>query len=432
MNKTIGLDSHLILYKTHRDLIKKGIPIFVSGKGTRITDNKGNTYLDFVSGVTRPVHIGHGREEMARAIYEQICKLEYFTPMHYATEPSIELADLLSNLLPRGIKYFTFVCDGSEAVETAFKLAKHYHVSKAERMRYKILARKDAYHGVTGMTLPILGMLLPMRHVMEPLQRITTFVEHPNCYRCPVHLKYPECDLFCARDIERTINFEGPETISAFLGETIQHGVYPPPKEYWPIVQDICKKYDIVLIADEVVNGFGRTGKWFGYEHFDLNPDIIVLAKGITSGYVPLGAVGCTKKIIENVEEFNDLHTYGNHPVSCAAALKNIEIIQREDLISNSRIMGEYLLKGLKTFKNYPNVGEIRGAGGLWAAIDFKADNEKGMFPIERLLSMIKKAKSKGLIINLMGSAFEFAPPLIITEKEIDEAIEILDEILTQ
>jgi len=424
----------LILHRTSREQINKGITIMAKGEGTRVFDQDGRSYLDLVSGVTRPVHVGYGRKEIAQAVYDQICQLSYFTPMQFANPPAIKLAEVLKEIAPGKINYFTFVCDGSEAVETAIKLARHYHAYKGDQKRYKVISRRGAYHGVTGGALRVLGTVLPMRQIMEPLAPGTIFVESPYCYRCPLHLTYPNCDLACAKDIERIIEFEDPEQISAFIGEPVQQGfgAYAPHPEYWKIVRKICDKYGILLIIDEVICGFGRTGEWFGIQHYGIQPDIVTMAKGITSGYVPLGGVGCTEEIVKPIEIFQHLHTYGNHPVSCAAGLKNIEIMKRENLIQKSKTMGAYFLEGLKTLAHHPTVGEVRGTG-LWTAIDFTTDKKTRVpFPLERLTSLVNRAKGKGLIIKLMGPALEFAPPLIIQKEEIDWAVRILDQVITE
>jgi adenosylmethionine-8-amino-7-oxononanoate aminotransferase len=427
-------NSNLILHRTSKEQLKKGITTIAKGYGIYVFDENGKQYLDLVAGVTRPVHVGYGRKEIAQAVYDQICELSYFTPMQFANPPAIKLAALLADLAPGEIKQFTFVCDGSEAVETAIKLAMHYHHYRGDKKRYKVISRRGAYHGVTGGALRVLGTVLPMRQIMEPLAPGTVFVESPYCYRCPLHLTYPDCDLACAKDIEKIIQFEDPEQVSAFIGEPIQQGfgALAPPKEYWEILRRICSNYGILLIIDEVICGFGRTGKWFGIEHFGIQPDILTMAKGITSGYVPLGAVGSTDQVMEPIEIFQHLHTYGNHPVSCAAALKNIEIMKREKLIENSFQMGIYFLEKLKTLEYHPIVGEARGTG-LWTAIDLTSDKKKRLlFPGDRMNSIISRAKEKGLIIKTMGHALEFAPPLIIKKEEIDWAVKILDECITE
>jgi adenosylmethionine-8-amino-7-oxononanoate aminotransferase len=431
---TMDDTSHLILHRTPRERVKEGITVITRGEGVRVFDGDGKSYLDLVSGVTRPVHVGYGRKEMAQAAYDQICQLSYFTPMLFSNMPAMKLAEVLAEIAPEKINRFTFVCDGSEAVETAIKLAKHYHYFRGDKRRYKIISRRGAYHGVTGGALSVLGTVLPMRQIMDPVMPGTVFVESPYCYRCPLHLTYPSCDLACAKDVERIIEFEDPEQISAFIGEPIQQafGALSPPPEYWKVVRDICDRYGILLIIDEVICGFGRTGTWFGVEHFDIGPDIMTMAKGISSGYVPLGGIGCTDEVLEPIEIFQHLHTYGNHPVSCAVSLKNIEIMQRENLIRHSSEMGIYFLDGLRALESHPIVGEARGTG-LWTALDLTTDKKsRAPFPQDRILSIINRAKEKGLIIKTMGQALEFAPPLTIQRGEIDEAVKILDRCITE
>jgi adenosylmethionine-8-amino-7-oxononanoate aminotransferase len=426
--------SHLILQRTLKKQWKEGVTVIVRGEGVRVFDQDGKGYLDLTAGGTRPVHVGYGRKEIAQAVYDQIGELHYFTPMQFANLPAIKLAETLAGIAPQKINQFTFVSGGSEAVEAAIKFARHYHHGRGDKRRYKLISRRGAYHGVTGGAVQALGVVLPMRQIMEPLSPGTIFVESPYCYRCPLHLTYPDCNLACARDVERVIQFEDPEQVSVFIGEPIQQGfgAYAPPKEYWKIIRKICDDYGILLIIDEVICGFGRTGKWFGIDHFDIQPDIMTMAKGISSGYLPLGAVGVADEVMDPIDIFQHLHTYGNHPVSCATALKNIEIIKRENLIENSFHMGIYFLERLKTLEHHPIVGEVRGTG-LWIAIDLTIDKEKRLlFPGDRMNRMVDRAKGKGLIIKTMGHALEFAPPLIIRKEEINEAVEILDQCLTE
>lgn len=433
-NNILDERSRLILHRTAREDIKKGITVMAKGEGVRLVDKEGKRYLDMEAGITRPVHVGYGRQEIARAAYDQMCTLHYFSPGGYGNEPAMELADRLAEITPDGINRFTFECSGSEAVESAMKLAKHYHYFNGNKACFKIISRKGAYHGVNGYGVRALGTVMPMRQIMEPVAPGAVFVESPYCYRCPYGLAYPECDLRCARDIERAIEFENPELISAFIGEPIMQGfgAYAPPREYWPIVREICSKYGILLIIDEVICGFGRTGKMFGVEHFGIQPDLLTMAKGLTSGYIPLSAVGCTDKVMAPVENFFHLHTYGNHPVACAAGLKNIEIIQKENLVRNSREMGNYFLDGLKTLERHPIVGEVRGTG-LWLGLDFTSEKKsRAPFSISRTNNIIARAKQYGVLFKTMGSALEFAPPLIITKEDIDEALEVLERCISE
>lgn len=427
-------DSSLILCRTSKDVIKRGIPIITKGEGCYVYDREGRSYLDFMAGVTRPVHIGYGRKDLAEAIMKQATELPYFTPMHFTNPRALELAEVLAGLTPHKIDNFLFVCDGSEAVESAMKLAKQHHSYKGDKQRFKVISRRGAYHGVTSLALRALGTVLPMRHSMEPLAPGSVFVESPYCYRCPLRLSYPACDIACAEEVRRIIEFEGPDQISIFIGEPIQQGfgALAPPPEYWPIIRDICDDYGVLLIIDEVICGFGRTGRWFGVEHFGIQPNLMTMAKGISSGYVPLGAVGCTNEVIDPIDTFEHLHTYANHPVACAAGLKNIEIIKKENLIERSAQMGKYFLDALKSLEEHPIVGEVRGSG-LWLGIDFTTDKKtRALFPMSRLNSLVDRAQRKGLIIKLMGLALELAPPLIIEKSEIDKGIKILHECIAE
>jgi adenosylmethionine-8-amino-7-oxononanoate aminotransferase len=433
---TMDETSHLILHHTPESEIKKGITVISKGEGVYLFDREGKKYIDLMSGITRPVHLGYGNKELAQAIYDQVIELAYFTPVMFANEPAIKLAEVLSEISPDPINQFIFECGGSEAVETSMKIAKHYHYFKGDQGRFKVISRKGAYHGVNGIGVRALGALSGIRHMMEPLAPGKVFAESPYCYRCPYHSTYPDCEIMCAREIERIIEFEGPELISAFIGEPIQQGfgALAPPKEYWPIVREICDKFGILLIIDEVICGFGRTGKMFGIEHFGVKPDMITMAKGITSGYVPLGAVGCTDEVMEPIEILNHLHTYGNHPVCCAAGVKTIEITKRENLVEKSKTMGDYFLEGLQEFESHPIVGEIRGTG-LFTAIDFTVDRKtKDPLPVENLVSIIDRARRKGLIIKLapVKMALEFAPALNMEKEIIDKALKILEEVITE
>lgn len=430
MSKLKGSDgrSSLILCRTSKEVIRKGIPIITRGQGSKVFDQDGTSYLDLTAGLTRPVLVGHGRKDLAEAIAKQAAELAYFTPMHFANPRAIELAETLAGLTPEGIDNFLFVCDGSEAVESAMKLAKQYHYCRGERGRFKVISRRGAYHGVTSLALRALGTVLTMRQSMEPLAPGSIFVESPYCFRCPLHLSYPDCDLVCARDVRGIVEFEGPEQISAFIGEPIQQGfgALAPPPGYWEIIREICDDYGILLIIDEVICGFGRTGRWFGIEHFGVQPDIMTMAKGISSGYVPLGAVGCTDEVIDPVDTLEQMHTYANHPVACAAALKNIEILKQERLIERAAEIGRYFLESLKSLEDYPIVAEVRGRG-LWLGLDFTVDKKtRATFPMDRLWDLVNRAKARGLMVKQMGQALELAPPLVIDRGEIDEGVRIL------
>ncbi len=434
MNKKMNESSHLILHRTSKDELKKGVTVITRGEGVRVFDQDGKSYLDLNSGITRPVHVGHGRKELAQAAYDQMSTLAYFSPCGFSSEPAMNLADKMAEIAPAAINRFVFECDGSEAVETSMKIAKAYHQMRGDKGRFKVISREGAYHGVNGLGVRALGVVPMMRQIMEPLAPGGVFIKSPYCYRCPHNLTYPNCDVACARLLEERILFEGPDQISVFIGEAIQQGfgAYAPVKEYWDIIREICDKYGILMIIDEVITGFGRTGKMFATEHFNAKPDMITMAKGLTSGYLPLGGVGCTDAVQDSIEVLNHLHTYGNHPVSCQTAIKNIEIIETEKLVENSEKIGRYFLDGLESLTDHPSVGEVRGKG-LWLAIDFTMDKKtRANYPGTSLNRMISLAMEKGALMKSMGCALEFAPPLILAKSDVDETIEILEEIISK
>jgi len=427
---------YLFLHNTvKKDIAEGRVPVIVRGEGNYIYDEEGNRYLDLMAGNTRPNAIGYGREEVARAMYEQALKLHYYTPAFYITPPAVQLAKKLASLYPGELTTTCFVCDGSEAVETAFKIAKQYHYFANKQRRYKIISRLNAYHGQTMGALSALGFLNPMRNIVAPLVPGHAFLIPPYCYRCPLNLSYPACDLACADALESLINFEGPDLVAAFIAETVMQGVgaLPPPDGYFDKIRQICDKYGVLLIIDEVIVGFGRTGKMFAAEHYNIKPDIMTMAKQLTGGYAPLGATATTSKIAENIPTFLHLHTYGNHPVCCAAALANIEIIEKENLVANAAAMGKIFLEGLKELTKHPIVGEARGLG-LWCALEIVQDKKtKATFPAkDNVLSMLTLAgRTHGVIIRGMGNnALEFSPPLTITRREIEEGLQAIDRAL--
>ena len=367
-------------------------------------------------------------------MYDQAMKMHYFSPAFFITPPAVRLAKKLASILPGELTTTCFVCDGSKAVESAFKIAKQYHYYEGRTKRFKIISRQNAYHGQTMGALSALGFLHPMRNVMAPLVPGHAFLIPPYCYRCPLNLTYPACDLACADALDSLIQFEGPDLVAAFIAETVMQGVgaLPPPEGYFDRVRKICDKYGVLLIIDEVIVGFGRTGKMFAAEYYNIRPDIMTMAKQLTAGYAPLGAASTTRKIAEAIPTFLHLHTYGNHPVCCAAALANLEIIERENLVDNAAEMGRYFLEGLKEMEKHPIVGEARGLG-LWCALEIVRD-KKGRIPFppeeNPTFSLTLAGRSYGAIFRGMGNALEFAPPLTITRTEVEEGLRAIDRAL--
>lgn len=427
--------NYLFLHNTSQKDIREGkVPVIVRGAGNYVYDEEGNPYLDLMAGNTRPNAIGYGREEVARAMYDQAMKMHYFTPAFFITPPAVELAKKLASIYPGDLTTTCFVCDGSEAVETAFKIAKQYHHFANKQKRFKIISRQNAYHGMTMGALSALGFLNPVRNVMAPLVPGHAFLIPPYCYRCALNLTYPACELACADALDSLIQFEGPDLVAAFIAETVMQGVgaLPPPEGYFDRIRQICDRYGVLLIIDEVIVGFGRTGKMFAADHYHIRPDIMTMAKQLTGGYAPLGAASTTRKIAQAIPTFLHLHTYGNHPVCCAAALANLAIIERENLVANAAEMGRYFLEGLRGLTNHPIVGEARGLG-LWCAIEIVKDKKNRIpFPPEQnpTFQLALAGRKHGAIFRGMGNALEFAPPLTITRKEVEKGLQAIDQSL--
>lgn len=431
----------LPIFERGRDYQPKFI---VGGKGCYIWDSDGNRYLDFFA-QTWNVNIGHGNPKVIEAIRRQAEELSYVTPTK-ATFVRARLAKKIIDLMPDGLCKCTFHSGGSEAVELAIKIAKEC------TGKYKVISRWYAYHGGTAGALSAVG-LPARRSPFEPLLPGFVFVPPPYCYRCKFGLQYPECKIRCAEFIDETIKFEDPERVAAVIAETIigSGGVIIPPPEYWPRLREITKKHGVVLIADEVITGFGRTGKWFAVEHWNVVPDVMTLAKGLSSGYLPISATVVNRDIAEFYEKEPLMHliTYQNHPLCLAVALANIDVLEEERLVENAAKVGKHLRDRLKELEeNHKSVGETRSLG-LMAGIELVKNKEtREPFVDEDLFlywkrvdpkdlvaeKVVAKANKMGLIVSAFKSAntIRICPPLCITEDEVDKGIDILHEALKE
>jgi len=416
------------------------LKFIVKGEGVRVTDSEGKTYLDGAAGWQFGA-VGHGRIEIGDAIRNQIKDLAIIAP-EFANIPAAKLAKKLSEILPNGLTKVAFCNSGSEADETALKIAKQYHVANGEPRRCKVISRRGSYAGWTWACMSVAGVYRDSFSYFEPMVPMALRVAHPYCYRCDFGLSYPACELQCAKEIERVILNEGPENISAVMGEPVSHSnhVAIPPKEYWPLVRSICDKYGVLLFNDEVITGFGRTGKWFGCQHWDYSPDIICFAKGMSSGYIPAGGAATTTKIAEKIESgpyerLLSFPTWGGNPVSSAGVLANIAIIERENLVDNSAKMGEYLLEGFKDrLSRHAIVGDIRGIG-LLVGVELVADRKtKAYFNPESNITyrIFEEMESKGLLARDFESTILLTPPLCVTKTDLDEMIDIVDEVVSE
>ena len=344
---------HLWVYlREPSDMAEKGEPsVFVSGEGVHVTNAAGETFIDAMSGLWLK-NVGYGRTEIADAAYEQMKKLTYM-PMGTTTEPTIRLAEKVADLMPGNLSRSFFTSGGSEAIETAMKLSRAYFKRVGEPQRVKFISRIGSYHGATMGALALGGWpsLYP-KGDYEPLMPGSYHVPQPNFYRCEFGSETPEqCGERNIKAIEDMIKFQGPETVAGVVAEPVSSpmGAVVPPPNYWPMLRELCDRYGLLLIADEVITGFGRTGKMFACEHWGIAPDIMTVAKGITSGYIPMGGAITSKAVADAFigsprASFRHVITFGGHPVAAAAALRNIQILEDEDLVGNSARMGAYLL----------------------------------------------------------------------------------------
>jgi adenosylmethionine-8-amino-7-oxononanoate aminotransferase len=409
-------------------------------------DVDGREYIDGLAGLWN-VNVGHGRTELADAAEIQMKELAYCSGYVGSTNiPAIELASRLVEIADMQAVFFT--SGGAEANESAFKTARFYWKACGKPDKVKIVARHEAYHGVTlqAMSATKMGAYWKM---FEP--RVPGFVHIQTCYPYRFEGVRPgeTVGRAAARELEETIIREGAETIAAFIGEPIHGagGVIYPTVDYWQEIRELCSRHDVLMIADEIITGFGRTGRWFGLEHWNVKPDILSFAKGVTSGYIPLGGMMVTsaiKEVMDSVKPENrwmHAYTYSAHPTGCAVALRNIEIIQREGLCENAEKMGERLHAGLvSAFRNHPNAGDIRGGKGLLAAVELVEDRAtKKNFPSECKVASRLNAEmmKRGILTRTRlaggphpapGDILFFAPPLIVTEAEIDRLISAADD----
>ena len=414
-----------------------GLRIMVEGRGVKIKDFHGKEYYDGFAGLVL-VNIGHGREEMARAVYEQLTTLHYASTFFFATIPAIKLAEQVASLSPGDLNQVFFTSGGSEAVETALKMARQYYVNRGEPQRTHFIARRGSYHGVSLGALNVNTAPWVKREVFESLMpNVISVAPQPLPYRCPRGGTTPsDCAIRCAQAIEELIVEQGPETVAAVIAEPVSTsaGAAVPGPEYWPMLREICDKYGVLLIADEVITGFGRTGKMFAIEHWGVVPDMMTVAKGITSGYQPVGACIAREHIAEafkgdDEKTFSHGFTYSCHPAGAAAGLMNIRIMQQEALVENSAAMGQYMLDRLTSLKEHPIVGDVRGLG-LLCALDLvkdKATKEPlGSIPGAEA-KLTKRLADNGLLTRAKGFLF-LTPPLTVTKAEVDEMVEIVTE----
>lgn len=421
-------------------------PLIVKSEGVYLYYSNGQKMLD-ASGGPMAVNIGYGRKEIAKAAEQLLDKISYILPV-FASEARINLTKRIKKLMPKNLTRIYFCSGGSEANEAAIKLARQYQILKGETSRYKIISRKLSYHGMTIATLS-LGDIKMRKRDFLPMLLESWPIEACYCYRCSYKTAYPGCDLDCAHALEERILAEGPETVAAFLAEPVvaaAAGATVPPPEYFPIIREICDKYGVLLIADEVVTGFGRTGKNMGMNLFNTVPDIATFAKGVSSGYAPLGGMAVKEDIMELFEEtrseFQHLYTFSAHPLCCAIANEVQRIIEEENLVDRAAKMGVYLRKALEQIESLPMVGDVRGKGMLWGIEFVKNKQTKEPFSTKKRVkgNILRGCAMKGVMFypgyyedeQGRGDQIIISPPFIITEDEIDRCVSVLRETLEE
>lgn len=440
--RRLDVEHHLAAQQDHgmmRDI--GGARIITRADGCYIRDAEGNAILDAMAGLWC-VQVGYGRKELASAAYEQMLELPYYnTFFKTASPPTIELASKISGLLGGNLSHVFFNSSGSEAIDTIIRMARFYWQAKGQPERHVIIARENGYHGSTIAGASLGGMramhaqggpwVPGIEHIRQPYLFNDGFGEDPRAF-----------GEAAADALEQKILEVGPERVAAFIGEPVQGagGVIIPPETYWPRVEAICRKYGILLVSDDVICGFGRLGQWFGFQHFGIKPDLVSMAKGMSSGYLPISAVGVADHIVEVLrsvgDDFVHGYTYSGHPTAAAVALKNIEIMENEDLVRRTREdTGPYLARRMAALAEHPLVGEARSLGLIGAVeiVSKKGTNQRfggSEGPAGRIVRDI--CITNGLMVRAVRDSLVMSPPLTISHGEIDDIVDIIGKSLDE
>ncbi len=422
----------------------EAVTTIARGEGCYVWDTEGNRYLDGLAGLFC-VQAGHGRAEIADAMATQAASLGFFPIWSYAHGPAVELATRLAERAPERLNRVFFTTSGSDAVESAWKLARQYHRLRGEPGRYKVISRHLSYHGTSFGALAVSG-LPAYKSSFEPMLAGSVRVQQTDRYRCLDCAQLPACSLRCAEDIRMRIEMEGPETVAAVVLEPVQNagGAFTPPEGYWARVREICDEYGVLLVSDEVICAFGRLGEWFGCQKYGYEPDLITFAKGVTSGYSPLGGVMISDRVAEPflADRTAFLHgfTFGGHPVSCAAALANIDVFEREDLLGRVQRHGAEFRAVVEGLRDLPLVGDVRGDGYFYA-IELVTDQAtKGQFTDEQANWLLRGVLSPRLFeLGLMCRTDDrgepvvvLSPPLVAGPEEFAVIGSVLRQALTE
>jgi len=423
-----------IIHPLHSRADQEAPVVFVEGSGAVLRDAEGREYIDGLSSLWN-VNLGHGRTELAEAAAGQMRRLAYASAYSgYTNEPATQLADRLIQLSYPNMSAVYFTTGGAESNETAFKLARYYWRRDGKPSKTKIISRIHGYHGLTLAAMSATG--IPAFHKMfQPLVPGFVHIVPSYSYRYPGSM---------AEALEEAIVREGPETVAGFIAEPVigAGGVIPPTPDYFPKIRKICDKYSVLFIADEVITGFGRTGKWFALGHWGVEPDLVSFAKGVTSAYLPLGGVIVSSQIhgviheAPPTERFMHAATYSGHPTCCAVALKTLEIYERENLISRTTPLGKRLLDGLQPLRDLPVVGDVRGFG-LMCGVELVEDQRTKQPAVGLGAKVLTEARNRGLVTRMragqagehpIGDTISLAPPFVITETQIDLIVKTLHE----
>lgn len=419
-------------------------PLVARGEGVYLYDTDGRRYLDG-SGGAIVVNLGHGVPELVEAIERQTAQMAYAHPTMFTSRPMEAYADALARVTPLPDVRFFPLCSGSEAVETAIKLARQAQLERGQASRHVTISRWQSYHGTTLGALAVAGKP-SMRRPFQPMLPHVPHIPPPYCYRCPYALTYPACSVRCADALAEEIERIGEANVAAFIAESVSGatlGAVVPPPAYWPRIRQICDRHGVILIVDEVMAGFGRTGRWFGFQHWDIVPDVVTMGKGTTSGYFPLSITAVRGKwvdpILNGSGSFVHGGTFSHHAVGAAAGLATLRYIQGHDLVAAAREKGELLGRKLHAaLGDVACVGDIRGVGLMWG-VEFVADREtRASFPPQRHFArrVADAAFERGLLVypgagcvdGTAGDHVTLGPPFVITEAQLDEMVALLQD----
>ncbi len=445
MTDALTRDREFLVHSLHSRAAQENARIWTRGRGAVLYDQHGNEVLDALAGLWNVV-LGHGRAELAEAAARQMKELAYATCYTGSSSPrAIELGEAIAEVCYPSIRRFFFTSGGAEANESAFKTARYFWKVTGRPEKTKFIARRFGYHGTTMAAMSATG-LASYWPMFEPRVPGFSHVDSPYPYRFTFTPRGPDDrrtpGQAAADLVEEEILRQGADTVAAFIGEPVQGGggVIVPPDDYWPRVRQICDRHNVLLIADEVITGFGRTGEWFALSRYGVEPDIVTFAKAITSGYFPLGGMGVSQRIAGAIDHGADattwMHafTYSAHPVGCAVALETLRILKAEGLVQRAAELGQRLLRGLRTLAPHPHVGDVRGLG-LMAAVEVGAHTAtKAEYPPEAKVGprLLATALRRGMFTRMRGEVYNFAPCYVTQERQIDRMVEILGEAIEE